>query len=95
MNLLQENTGIALAFVCATRGYKLILTMPSSMSLERKKMLNFLSKIILTPKEMGMFGAIDKAKQINKNIPNSIILDQFSNKANPLYIKYNCKRNMG
>ncbi len=83
------NTGIALAFVCATRGYKLILTMPSSMSLERKKMLNFFgAKIILTPKELGMFGAIDKAKQINKNIPNSIILDQFSNKANPS-IHYN------
>ena len=83
------NTGIALAFVCATRGYKLILTMPSSMSLERKKMLNFFgAKIILTPKEMGMFGAIDKAKQINKNISNSIILDQFSNKANPS-IHYN------
>ncbi len=83
------NTGIALAFVCATRGYKLILTMPSSMSLERKKMLNFFgAKIILTPKELGMFGAIDKAKQINENIPNSIILDQFSNKANPS-IHYN------
>ena len=83
------NTGIALAFVCATRGYKLILTMPSSMSLERKKMLNFFgAKIILTPKEMGMFGAIDRAKQINKNTPNSLILDQFSNKANPS-IHYN------
>ena len=83
------NTGIALAFVCASRGYKLILTMPSSMSLERRKMLNFFgAKIILTPKEMGMFGAIDEAKQINKNIPNSIILDQFSNKANP-HIHYN------
>ena len=83
------NTGIALAFVCATRGYKLILTMPSSMSLERKKMLNFFgAKIILTPKELGMFGAIDKAKQINKSISNSVILDQFSNKANPS-IHYN------
>ena len=59
------NTGIALAFVCAARGYKLILTMPSSMSIERRKMLNFLgAKIVLTPKELGMNGAIEEAKKI-------------------------------
>tara|TARA_B100000287_G_scaffold419627_1_gene458074 strand:- start:1728 stop:2675 length:948 start_codon:yes stop_codon:yes gene_type:complete len=79
------NTGIALAFVCATRGYQLILTMPASMSIERRKMLLFLgAKIVITPKDMGMTGAIEKAKEINKNTPNSIILDQFKNKANPM-----------
>ena len=63
--------------------------MPSSMSLERRKMLNFFgAKIILTPKEMGMFGAIDKAKQINKNIPNSIILDQFSKDRILIYLNF-------
>jgi|TARA_B100000287_G_scaffold173060_1_gene163255 cysteine synthase A len=78
------NTGIALAFVCATRGYRLILTMPSSMSMERRKMLLFLgAKIVITPKEMGMNGAIEKAKKIHKDTPNSIILDQFENQANP------------
>ena len=78
------NTGIALAFVCATRGYRLILTMPSSMSTERRKMLLFLgAKIVITPKEMGMNGAIEKAKKIHKDTPNSIILDQFENQANP------------
>ena len=78
------NTGIALAFVCATRGYKLILTMPSSMSMERRKMLLFLgAQIVITPKEMGMNGAIEKAKNIHKDTPNSIILDQFENQANP------------
>ena len=78
------NTGIALAVVCATRGYKLILTMPSSMSMERRKMLLFLgAQIVITPKEMGMNGAIEKAKNIHKDTPNSIILDQFENQANP------------
>ena len=58
------NTGIALAFICAARGYNLILTMPSSMSIERRKMLTFLgAKIVLTPKELGMDGAIDEAKK--------------------------------
>ena len=67
------NTGIALAFICAARGYKLILTMPSSMSIERRKMLNFLgAKIVLTPKELGMNGAIEEAKKIYKKTKNSI-----------------------
>ena len=83
------NTGIALAFVCAARGYKLILTMPTSMSLERRKMLNFLgAKITLTPKEFGMNGAIQEAEKIHQRIKNSIILNQFSNQANPR-IHYN------
>ena len=73
-----------MAFVCAARGYKLILTMPASTSLERRKMLSFLgAKITLTPKEFGMNGAIQEAEKIHKQTKNSVILNQFSNQANP------------
>lgn len=78
------NTGIALAMVCASRGYRLILTMPESMSVERRKMLAILgAELVLTPKEEGLNGCVKKARELVEEIDGAVMPWQFGNPANP------------
>ena len=78
------NTGIALAFICAARGYQLIITMPETMSMERRKLFSLLgARVILTPGEAGMKGAIDQAHEVLRQEQNAFMPNQFDNPVNP------------
>jgi cysteine synthase A len=78
------NTGIGLAFMCAARGYRLILTMPESVSIERRKMLAYLgAELVLTPREKGMSGAVARADELLAQTEGAVMPNQFANTANP------------
>jgi cysteine synthase A len=84
------NTGIALAFVAAAKGYPIVLVMPDSMSIERRKMLLILgARLELTPAEKGMRGAVARAQELLEEIPGSVMPQQFENEANPLIHRRN------